>query len=941
MVKIAAFFPSHLLALLVGLALNADVFAIAQSAANDSYEKANQAHAKDKAVDAIIELKGALQADPEHLPSLVLAGQIYIEQALGLAAEESLRTALTLKGDRNLILPLLGEALLQQGKTARLIGELQPQGLNADGQARVHTLLAQAYMLRSDPRAARRELDAALAASPGLLEAQVVDISWLMNDGQVAKGLQQLDTLSKNHAERSEVWSLSGAIKHARGDFIAALQDYDRALSLTPRNLDVRIARLGLLIDLKRDGETAADFTYLEREFKHEPRAAYLRSVVASRAGDVQQAQEALQQAVTALAPLEEESYTSNPTLYLMKGLAHYGLRQYELAIPALQSYVVKMPDDVGARKALGDSLLKTGSAKEAVSVLESAVALQPQDSRGQMLLATAYAVTGMGSKATAVLERIAGDQQSGSAARTKLAMINIGAGRVQEGLSELASSFARDPADAQSGVALVVTYLKTGQSALASEAARKLLASASDNIVYINLLGVALFMDNKLDDARGQFTAALNRDPAFTPAAINLGKLELKSGQFDAARTRFQQMLGRTPNEPKLLLEASRVEIAAGNSREGMRLAAAAARHKEASLDAIFHFYDLLVADGKLDDALELALRASAQNELNFDLLERLALLQLRMNDRDDARVTMKHMSEASAFDVDKQLRTAGYMASIGQYADVDYVLFKALQQRPKDRTVRLARVDNSLRKGAFDEALERATELISDERDFAPAYYLRGEARQALRRHDEALLDFDKANGLAPNAESVLGGYRALRDAGRGAQARSRLEARLKSQPKDMLVRMTLAEDHIAAGEYAAARQQYETLLAQRPGDPDLINNYAYSCLQLGDKPEALRAARKAHKIAPQNAMVNDTLGWILVQSSQPEEGLPFLRDAAARASDDGEIHYHLAVALHGLGRGDEARAEITRALAVSRPFASVEQARALQTTLSSAAK
>ena len=76
MVKIAAFFPRHLLALLVGLALNADVFAIAQSAANDSYEKANQAHAKDKAVDAIIELKGALQADPEHLPSLVLAGQI-------------------------------------------------------------------------------------------------------------------------------------------------------------------------------------------------------------------------------------------------------------------------------------------------------------------------------------------------------------------------------------------------------------------------------------------------------------------------------------------------------------------------------------------------------------------------------------------------------------------------------------------------------------------------------------------------------------------------------------------------------------------------------------------------------------------------------------------------------------------------------------------------
>ena len=145
-----------------------------------------------------------------------------------------------------------------------------------------------------------------------------------------------------------------------------------------------------------------------------------------------------------------------------------------------------------------------------------------------------------------------------------------------------------------------------------------------------------------------------------------------------------------------------------------------------------------------------------------------------------------------------------------------------------------------------------------------------------------------------------------------------------------------MTLAEDHIAAEQYAAARKEYQTLLELRPDDPDLINNYAYSCLQLGDKAEALRAAQKANKIAPQNAMVSDTLGWILVQSGRADEGLPFLRDAAARASDDGEIHYHLAVALHGLGRVDEARSEITRALAVGRPFSSVEQARALQNSL-----
>ena len=107
-----------LAALLACLTLSPSVLAIARPSANDAYEQANQSHAKDQAVEAIIQLKNALQADPKHLPSLILSGRIYLEQALGLAAEDSLRTALAAGGDQNLVLPMLGEALLQQGKSA-------------------------------------------------------------------------------------------------------------------------------------------------------------------------------------------------------------------------------------------------------------------------------------------------------------------------------------------------------------------------------------------------------------------------------------------------------------------------------------------------------------------------------------------------------------------------------------------------------------------------------------------------------------------------------------------------------------------------------------------------------------------------------------------------------------------------------------------------------
>ena len=358
-------------------------------------------------------------------------------------------------------------------------------------------------MLNHEMRDARRELDAAAAAAPGNFATRLVDVTWQMNNGQGARGMQQLAVLLKEYGTTGEVWSLSGAIHHARGEFAAALEDYDRALARAPRNLDVRIAKIGLLIDLNRDAEGAVDFTYLQREFPGEPRAAYLRSIVASRAGRLDEVDEALQSALTALAPLTEESYAANPALNLIKGLSRYGLRQFELAIPALQSYIARRPDDVGAHKAPGDALLKTNAAAAAVMVLEAAVERHPQDARAQMLLATAYAVTGMGDQAAALLERVASTGAGNNAARTRLAMINIGAGRVDQGMSELAASFAKDPSDPQGGIALVVAYLKARKSVLAVEAATKLLASAPDYPLYLNLLGIALFMDDKLDAAR------------------------------------------------------------------------------------------------------------------------------------------------------------------------------------------------------------------------------------------------------------------------------------------------------------------------------------------------------------------------------------------------------------------------------------------------------
>jgi cellulose synthase operon protein C len=68
----------------------------------------------------------------------------------------------------------------------------------------------------------------------------------------------------------------------------------------------------------------------------------------------------------------------------------------------------------------------------------------------------------------------------------------------------------------------------------------------------------------------------------------------------------------------------------------------------------------------------------------------------------------------------------------------------------------------------------------------------------------------------------------------------------------------------------------------------------------------------------LAPNNPMVLDIAGWLLVQRGQVEAGLRHLRDARLREPANGMIRYHLATALSKAGKRNEARDELSAALA-----------------------
>jgi len=130
--------------------------------------------------------------------------------------------------------------------------------------------------------------------------------------------------------------------------------------------------------------------------------------------------------------------------------------------------------------------------------------------------------------------------------------------------------------------------------------------------------------------------------------------------------------------------------------------------------------------------------------------------------------------------------------------------------------------------------------------------------------------------------------------------------------------------------AGEPALSEENQ--LLAQRPNDPDVLNNLAWLYQQIGNLPKASELAERALGLAPANGQIADTLGWILLAQGDTKRALIHLEAASTAIPGNAEINYHFAVALGRAGRTADARAILERVLGSGAAFTGKAEAEKL---------
>lgn len=379
-----------------------------------------------------------------------------------------------------------------------------------------------------------------------------------------------------------------------------------------------------------------------------------------------------------------------------------------------------------------------------------------------------------------------------------------------------------------------------------------------------------AIAADASLTLGRGEDAASLiNRglaaDPKSGPLILLDTQLAIARGDLQRARSNMARALALMPNDVPTLLQSGRLELIDGNKARAEALFDRVLKRKPGNAVALLAKAALAHERGDRA-AAQRFLRSAAQSNDPSNLLTQAFMAQLAIEAGD--------MERANAI-----------MAAIPTSVPLPYFdLLRGL--------IAAGRGQNELAISQLQGFIQHGGESAAARMALADALRKTGQTLQAWR----ALKPLASAANADERVLQLAADLTASLKLPEAASYRERLRA--ARQPTPLMDELRAANVAISQSNWAEADRIYRRAIEADPDSTNVIlfNNAALARLNLKDTTSAIALARRAYELAPNDPVVNDTLGWILfqVQGSTPEV-VARMRTALAGQPGNAEIRLH----------------------------------------------
>lgn len=906
----------------------------ADPAASRFYEDALARFEKKDYDGAILQLKNAQKIDAKMLPVHVLLGRALLARGELNAAEVSFAEALKLGVNPGEVLLPMAETFVAQGKHTALLSDARfaSTALPPDIKPAVLLLKAGAASDIGDHREALKLVAEARALNTSSVDSWVAEVPIRVRARQFAEAKTAADKAVALDPKSPAAAYQQATVTHLSGDLKQAIAQYTRTLALKPSHINALVARAGLQMDLQRYEEARADVDAARKADPKDPRSAYLHALLVERSGSKEDVRKALTEVTNLFDPVPMDQLRYRPQVLMLGGLAHYGLQQFEKALPYLEM-VIRQDANSPVNKLLANIYLRQNRTDKAVEALEQYLRARPDDRQAVSLLAAAQMSTGRYSRSAQLIEESlkGGDDPS---MRAMLGISLVGAGKFAEGAAELEATLKKDPKQTRAAISLIALYLDSGQGAKAVALADKLVAQQPQNAGLLNLLGQAQVVDRNRKVARSTFERAAGLDANFVEPLVHLARLDLDEGALESALKRLNAVIAKDERHVDALLLVARVYEASGQSEEALKWLIRAEDKGGSNIRPGLQMVNFHLARGRPDLALQAVGRLQTKMPEALPVLTALARTQIAGNNLSEARSTLKRTGTAYSQDAAALVMVAELQVQAGDLAGAAYSLDKALQNKPGHLRGRAMRSSVALMQGDSGKAEQLAKSVVASDPKLALGYVLLGDVQRSRNQGAQALESFRKAHAIEPSSRSLLAVFSAMPGTQRAA-AVALAEQWLKEHPNDIDVLRAVAESHASASDWSKARAAYESLIRLAPNDAIALNNLANVLVSMKDA-SALQVAERALKLKPEVSYIIGTTGWAAFHANQPDRALLLLRDARLRDPNNPSTRYFLGAVLARQGRGSEARTELQAAVQGGANFPYAREAGELLKTL-----
>lgn len=867
--------------------------------------RAEQYRAAGEIRASVIELKNALQKDPDNAVGRLLLAQAELDIGDVVSAEIELGRAKEGGAPRDRVILLLGEIQLQQEKFEDALRDMRVnEDAPAQLRAEVLALRGRAHIGLGQVVLAEEAYKAAIALDDKTVDALVGLARLGFAKGDAARGTEYLARVAAIAPRNLMVLALQGDVAFAARDHEAAERYFRVILDQRKDDLAALNAQLGIARSQIADGrfdDAIALLNQILRTAPVDPATNYLRALAAYRLKDYETAR--IHSELT--LRLAE---THRPSLFIA-GASNYAIGRYEAARAHLTSYVNEVPGNPDARKLLAATQMRLGQSTTAVTTLRPAVDQMGSDDLQLLaMIGEASAQSGDFRSATRYLGKALERDPGNTSLRSRLGSTQVALGDTAEGFRELEKAAAEDT-EGNADVALILAYLRVRDYDRALEAAKRLQAKRPQDPNGYSLAGTTELARGRNEEARGLFRQTLQIRPGDRNALRNLAVIAAKQNDFDGARAQYREVLNRNPADEEFLVLLAALEDRAGRTEESRSiLERAVAANPDSSTARVALGRHYLSAN---DPTKALATVQPVLKDMReATALEVVGRAQLALGQSDFAIGTLRDLVNIrpESAEAHQYLASAYEEANMIERAVMEVEL--ALRYAKDSPALKFQYARLLARAGKLSRATQMLTELRRSYASDPGLLELEASVAAASNRIEDAITAYARLFEAQPSNANLLKLARAQVQGGRGEEARRGIEQWLGRSPDDILVRTALADFLLSQGDHQRAAEEYSRILKTSPDNAMVLNNLAWALTKSGRTEDAIAHAQRAVAFVPNSPAFLDTLGIVLLNANRPKEAIIPLRAAAEQAPNDPSIQLHLAQALARDEKGREAR-------------------------------